>query len=77
MQGRIVEGREAKPTCRLMQSTRIAFALNLKIAKTLGLDIPPPLLGIAVYGSEKTSENAVYVSYALFALWEIKPPITL
>ena len=77
IQGRIVEGREAKPTCRLMQSTRIAFALNLKIAKALGLDIPPLLLGIAVSGREKTSENTVYVSYTLFALWEIKLRITL
>jgi putative ABC transport system substrate-binding protein len=30
-----------------MQSTKITFALNLKTAKALGLDIPPILLALA------------------------------
>jgi putative ABC transport system substrate-binding protein len=30
-----------------MQSTKIVFALNLKTAKALGLDIPPMLLALA------------------------------
>jgi hypothetical protein len=29
------------------QSTRFDFVINLKIAKTLGLDVPPTMLAIA------------------------------
>ena len=44
--GRILKGE--KPTdLPVMQSTKIAFALNLKTAKVLGLDVPDRLLALA------------------------------
>ena len=37
----------SRPTCRAMQSTKIEFIINLKTAKTLGLEFHPQLLATA------------------------------